>query len=241
MSEYHTPVLLHESVSALITDNQGTYVDATFGGGGHTSGILSRLSPEGRVVAFDRDSDAIGNRIDDRRLTLVRTDFRYIRNQIMLDAWKAGKDPAEAKVDGIQNGKTELQLSYYRVWISGIFYRMYESELAGAEPVFEVMMIIVLRKSINRPLPSVRRPSSSTWRSMLKTFWWAFSISSSRTTEYGWRLTRSVSCPPSSYPTYPGGAPTRRDVLKLSLYSLMSTRMSESLDPNTSTAICWAR
>lgn len=101
MSEYHTPVLLHESVSALITDNQGTYVDATFGGGGHTSGILSRLSPEGRVVAFDRDSDAIGNRIDDRRLTLVRTDFRYIRNQIMLDAWKAGKDPAEAKVDGI--------------------------------------------------------------------------------------------------------------------------------------------
>ena len=101
MSEYHTPVLLHESVSALITDNQGTYVDATFGGGGHTSGILSRLSPEGRVVAFDRDSDAIGNRIDDRRLTLVRTDFRHIRNQIMLDAWKAGKDPAEAKVDGI--------------------------------------------------------------------------------------------------------------------------------------------
>ena len=100
MSEYHTPVLLDESVSALVTDNQGTYVDATFGGGGHTSGILSRLSPEGRVVAFDRDSDAIGNRIDDRRLTLVRTDFRHIRNQIMLDAWKAGKDPAEAKVDG---------------------------------------------------------------------------------------------------------------------------------------------
>ena len=101
MSEYHTPVLLNESVSALITNIQGTYVDATFGGGGHTSEILSRLSPEGRVVAFDRDSDAIGNRIDDSRLTLVRTDFRYIRNQIMLDAWNAGNDPAEAGVDGV--------------------------------------------------------------------------------------------------------------------------------------------
>ena len=101
MSEYHTPVLLNESVSALITNMQGTYVDATFGGGGHTSEILSRLSPEGRVVAFDRDSDAIGHRIDDSRLTLVRTDFRYIRNQIMLDAWNAGNDPAEAGVDGV--------------------------------------------------------------------------------------------------------------------------------------------
>ena len=101
MSEYHTPVLLNESVSALITNIQGTYVDATFGGGGHTSEILSRLSPEGRVVAFDRDSDAIGNRIDDSRLTLVRTDFRYIRNQIMLDAWNAGNDPAEAGVDAL--------------------------------------------------------------------------------------------------------------------------------------------
>ena len=78
MSEYHTSVLLDESVSALIGSASGIYADATFGGGGHTSEILRRLSPEGRVIAFDRDSDAIANRPDDSRLTLIRSDFRWI-------------------------------------------------------------------------------------------------------------------------------------------------------------------
>ena len=59
MSEYHIPVLLAESVSALVTNPGGTYADATFGGGGHTAAILSRLNGDGRVIAFDRDIDAI--------------------------------------------------------------------------------------------------------------------------------------------------------------------------------------
>ena len=60
MSEYHTSVLLDESVSALIgTQTNGVYADATFGGGGHTAEILSRLSQNGGVLAFDRDMDAI--------------------------------------------------------------------------------------------------------------------------------------------------------------------------------------
>ena len=102
MSEYHTPVLLDESITALLAGNpSGKYIDATFGGGGHTSEILSRLSPEGRVIAFDRDSDALANRIDDARLRLVRADFRYVRNFIMLDAKENGEDPAAAGVDGI--------------------------------------------------------------------------------------------------------------------------------------------
>lgn len=111
MSEYHTPVLLEESVSALVTNPSGIYVDATFGGGGHTAGILSRLSPAGRVIAFDRDSDAIRNRIDDRRLTLIRADFRYIHNFIMYDLWQrterdgvtvgVGDLLANAKADGV--------------------------------------------------------------------------------------------------------------------------------------------
>ncbi|MGM9737786.1 MAG: 16S rRNA (cytosine(1402)-N(4))-methyltransferase RsmH [Candidatus Cryptobacteroides sp.] len=101
MSEYHTPVLLNESVSALVVNPSGTYVDATYGGGGHTGEILSRLSPEGRVIAFDRDSDAILNRIDDLRLSLVRTDFRFAHNHIMLDARNRGENPADASVDGI--------------------------------------------------------------------------------------------------------------------------------------------
>ncbi|MBR5385046.1 MAG: 16S rRNA (cytosine(1402)-N(4))-methyltransferase, partial [Bacteroidales bacterium] len=84
MSEYHTPVLLDESVSALITDPDGIYADATFGGGGHTAEILSRLHDGGRVIAFDRDMDAIQNKPDDSRLTLVHNNFRFIRNYQLL-------------------------------------------------------------------------------------------------------------------------------------------------------------
>lgn len=101
MSVYHTPVLLNESISALITNPSGTYIDATFGGGGHTAGILSRLDKGGRVIAFDRDGDALENRIDDSRLTLIHSNFRFIHNYVMLDAYKEGRNPLEAKVDGV--------------------------------------------------------------------------------------------------------------------------------------------
>ena len=110
MSEYHTPVLLDESVSALITNPSGIYIDATFGGGGHTAEILSRLSPSGRVIAFDRDSAAIGNRIKDPRLILIRGDVRYIHNFVMSKTLEgavgefdaSSSDLQEcAKVDGI--------------------------------------------------------------------------------------------------------------------------------------------
>ena len=92
MSEYHIPVLLDESVSALISSQSGTYADATFGGGGHTGEILRRLSPEGRVISFDRDSAAIANRPDDDRLTLIRSDFRWIHNHILHQGYKEGID-----------------------------------------------------------------------------------------------------------------------------------------------------
>ena len=92
MSEYHTSVLLDESVSALVDSTDGVYADATFGGGGHTAEILSRLSNNGRVLAFDRDMDAIGNRIDDPRLTLIRSDFRWIHNHVLHQGFKDGID-----------------------------------------------------------------------------------------------------------------------------------------------------
>ena len=102
MSEYHTPVLLDESISALITNRDGIYVDATFGGGGHTAEILSRLSENGKVIAFDRDSDAINNKIDDPRLVLVHNNFRFVHNYILYDAYENGSEnPQEAKIDGI--------------------------------------------------------------------------------------------------------------------------------------------
>ena len=92
MSEYHTSVLLDESVSALVDSPDGVYADATFGGGGHTSKILSRLSINGRVLAFDRDSDAIANKPDDSRLTLIRSDFRWIHNHVIHQGYKDGID-----------------------------------------------------------------------------------------------------------------------------------------------------
>ena len=92
MSEYHTSVLLDESVSALVESKDGVYADATFGGGGHTAEILSRLSQNGSVLAFDRDMDAIGNRINDPRLTLIRSDFRWIHNHVLNQGHKDGID-----------------------------------------------------------------------------------------------------------------------------------------------------
>ena len=92
MSEYHNPVLLDESVSALIGSPKGIYADATFGGGGHTSEILRRIDPEGRVISFDRDSDAIANKPDDDRLTLIRSDFRWIQNHLLHQGCTEGVD-----------------------------------------------------------------------------------------------------------------------------------------------------
>lgn len=75
---YHTPVLLKESVDGLAIIPDGTYVDVTFGGGGHSREILRRLGPNGRLVVFDQDEQAYANRPDDDRLIFVRHNFRYI-------------------------------------------------------------------------------------------------------------------------------------------------------------------
>ncbi|MCB9171205.1 MAG: 16S rRNA (cytosine(1402)-N(4))-methyltransferase RsmH [Flavobacteriales bacterium] len=80
--EYHDPVLLHDCVNGLAIRPDGIYVDATFGGGGHSRAILERLGPEGALIAFDRDTDAAGNALDDPRFKLVRSDFRWIRNHL---------------------------------------------------------------------------------------------------------------------------------------------------------------
>ena len=86
MSEYHNPVLLKESVDALVGDNPaGVYADATFGGGGHSREILRRLTKEGRLVSFDRDADALKNAIDDPRFTLIHNNFRFIYNYSLTE------------------------------------------------------------------------------------------------------------------------------------------------------------
>ncbi|MBR4352959.1 MAG: 16S rRNA (cytosine(1402)-N(4))-methyltransferase RsmH [Bacteroidales bacterium] len=93
MSAYHTPVLLEESITALAIREDGVYVDATFGGGGHSREILKRLGPKGRLIAFDRDEEALANAPDDGRLTLVHGDFRFVHNFVKYHGC--------ASVDGI--------------------------------------------------------------------------------------------------------------------------------------------
>jgi len=93
MSEYHNPVLLKESVDYLISGNpDGVYADATFGGGGHSRHIIANLSSKGRLIAFDKDEDAIANAIDDSRFTLIRNNFRFIHNFILAEGYTDGAD-----------------------------------------------------------------------------------------------------------------------------------------------------
>ena len=77
---YHVPVLLQESIDGLDIKPDGIYVDVTFGGGGHSKEILSRLGKKGHLYSFDQDADAEQNIVNDERFTFVRSNFRYIRN-----------------------------------------------------------------------------------------------------------------------------------------------------------------
>lgn len=83
-NEYHTPVMLGEAIEGLAIRPELTYVDVTFGGGGHSRAIMERLGPEGRLYAFDQDEDARRNAIDDPRFTLIGENFRYLKNYLRL-------------------------------------------------------------------------------------------------------------------------------------------------------------
>ncbi|MEN9960143.1 MAG: rRNA ((1402)-N(4))-methyltransferase [Bacteroidota bacterium] len=92
---YHTSVMLPECMNGLDIDPAGTYVDVTFGGGGHSKAILAKLGPEGRLFSFDQDPDAWeqAEQIDDARLTLITANFRYLEKYLRLHRVK--------QVDGI--------------------------------------------------------------------------------------------------------------------------------------------
>ncbi|MBO4263912.1 MAG: 16S rRNA (cytosine(1402)-N(4))-methyltransferase RsmH [Bacteroidales bacterium] len=85
MSSYHSPVLLRQSTEALVRNADGIYADCTFGGGGHSRAILDLLSPAGRLVAFDKDSDALANGVEDARFKLIHNNFRFIYNYSLLE------------------------------------------------------------------------------------------------------------------------------------------------------------
>jgi 16S rRNA (cytosine1402-N4)-methyltransferase len=83
-SVYHTAVLLNETVDSLCMKPDGVYVDATFGGGGHSREMLKRLGPEGRVLAFDQDPDARQNLPEDERLTFIASNFRHLDSYLTV-------------------------------------------------------------------------------------------------------------------------------------------------------------
>ena len=91
--KYHNPVLLKESIDGLNIKPDGIYVDVTFGGGGHSREILSRLNEKGKLFAFDQDEDAKRNIIDDDRFTLIPQNFRFVKRYLRFYGVK--------KVDGV--------------------------------------------------------------------------------------------------------------------------------------------
>lgn len=90
---YHLPVMLNECIKGLNIRPEGTYVDATFGGGGHSRAILSQLGESGRLIAFDQDADALANAIEDSRFKLLNENFRHMKSFLRLQGVRS--------VDGI--------------------------------------------------------------------------------------------------------------------------------------------
>lgn len=110
---YHNPVLLHESVDLLITNPSGTYVDLTFGGGGHSRAILERLSESGRLIAFDQDADSAANLVDDPRFCFVPSNFKNLTRFLQYhQAYPADGILADLGVSSHQIDTAERGFSY---------------------------------------------------------------------------------------------------------------------------------
>lgn len=84
-TDYHQPVLLDECIEGLNIRQDGTYVDVTFGGGGHSRAIIQHLGPDGRLAAFDQDEDALKNTIDDPRFLLIHENFKHLKAYLRLN------------------------------------------------------------------------------------------------------------------------------------------------------------
>ncbi len=99
---YHIPALLEETISGLNISPDGVYVDATFGGGGHSRGIVAHLGQSGHLYSFDQDEDAVGNAFDDSRFTIVYSNFRFLSNFMRY-----------YDVDGVDGVLADLGVSFH--------------------------------------------------------------------------------------------------------------------------------
>lgn len=110
--EYHNPVLLHPSVDGLVTDRAGTYVDVTFGGGGHSRAILEKIG-DGRLIAFDQDADSHANIIDDERFQFVPSNFKNLTRFLQYyKAYPADGILADLGISSHQIDTAERGFSY---------------------------------------------------------------------------------------------------------------------------------
>lgn len=106
MSEYHVPVMLNECIAGLNLKPDGSYVDVTFGAGGHSQSILKNIGVNGHLYGFDQDDDAVANTIEDSRFTFIKANFRYIKRFLRVEGVRS--------VDGIlaDLGVSSFQLDY---------------------------------------------------------------------------------------------------------------------------------
>jgi len=145
--EYHNPVLLKESVDELLGDPDGTYVDVTFGGGGHSQEILKRLSDKGRLIAFDQDLDAHKNSIVDGRIEMIHSNFCFLERFLKL-----------LKIDGVDGVLGDLGVSSFHLNAPerGFSFRYPEVNLdMRMNPLYEETAVDLLRDYSEADLVSI--------------------------------------------------------------------------------------
>ena len=172
---YHVPVLLDASIEALkLGDGGGDWMDATFGGGGHSRVIISKLNNEGRLFSFDQDPDAVGNKIDDSRFNLVEANFRYAKQFLSLHGVK---ELSGMLADlGVSSHQFDTADRGFSLRMDGpLDMRMnHSSGLSAAELIEEstweeLMVVLRMYGEVNRPDKLARTIKAASDNSPIKT------------------------------------------------------------------------
>jgi len=172
---YHVPVLLDASIEALkLGDGGGDWMDATFGGGGHSRVIISKLNNEGRLFSFDQDPDAVANKIDDSRFNLVEANFRYAKQFLSLHGVK---ELSGMLADlGVSSHQFDTADRGFSLRMDGpLDMRMnHSSGLSAAELIEEstweeLMVVLRMYGEVNRPDKLARTIKAASDNSHIKT------------------------------------------------------------------------
>ena len=172
---YHVPVLLDASIEALkLGDGGGDWMDATFGGGGHSRVIISKLNNEGRLFSFDQDPDAVANKIDDSRFNLVEANFRYAKQFLSLHGVK---ELSGMLADlGVSSHQFDTADRGFSLRMDGpLDMRMnHSSGLSAAELIEEstweeLMVVLRMYGEVNRPDKLARTIKAASDNSPIKT------------------------------------------------------------------------